>query len=181
MVSPLLDVVTTIKGRIFEPCVGHGHISSVLDFSGLCVITNDLDEKHQADFHLDATKESSWKKFTKDQSFDWIITNPPFNGAFDILKNSLSSGANVALLVRLSFLEPTFERQEFLAKNPPSGMIVLPRYSFTENGKTDSVTCAWLVWCQGLRGSIYIAKKSRKERLVDGSVKVKKKKAGLSK
>ena len=40
----------------------------------------------------------------------------------------------------------------FLDSNPPTQVIVLPRYSFRPNdeGKkqTDSVTCAWLVWLE---------------------------------
>jgi hypothetical protein len=49
------------------------------------------------------------------------------------------------MLLRLSYLEPCNNRAEFLSVNPPS-LIVLPRISFTGDGKTDNVTCAWFVW-----------------------------------
>jgi hypothetical protein len=52
----------------------------------------------------------------------------------------------VVLLLRLSFLEPTDQRGDWLAENPPDMQIVLPRWSYKENGKTDSVTTAWMVW-----------------------------------
>ena len=55
----------------------------------------------------------------------------------------------MAFLLRLSFLEPTLTRREFLRANPPKRVIVLPRISFTGDGRTDSVTCAWLIWTTG--------------------------------
>jgi hypothetical protein len=71
------------------------------------------------------------------------------------------------LLLRLSFLEPTFERQDLLIDNPPDAMIVLPRYSFTGDGKSDSVTCAWMVWGEDIPydgHGIFIQKKHRKNK-----------------
>jgi hypothetical protein len=50
------------------------------------------------------------------------------------------------MLLRLSYLEPTEDRGAWLNSHPPTDLIVLPRISFTGNGKTDSVTCAWIVW-----------------------------------
>lgn len=49
------------------------------------------------------------------------------------------------MLLRVSFLEPCNDRAEFLAAHPPR-LFVLPRISFTGDGKTDNVTCAWYVW-----------------------------------
>jgi hypothetical protein len=55
------------------------------------------------------------------------------------------------MLLRLSFLEPTRERGPWLAANPPDLVIVLPRISFTGDGKTDSVTCAWMIWDKDIK------------------------------
>ena len=52
----------------------------------------------------------------------------------------------VAFLLRLSFVEPTNERGDWLEKNPPTGRITLPRYSFTGDGRSDSVTAEWMIW-----------------------------------
>ena len=87
-----------------------------------------------------------WKAFEEQWNFNWVVSNPPFNQAFEILQRAFETEANIAFLLRLSFLEPTFQRQEFLAKHPPTKLIVLPRFSFTADGKTDSVTCAWMIW-----------------------------------
>ena len=50
------------------------------------------------------------------------------------------------MLLRLSYAEPCLNRAEWLKAHPISHLIVLPRISFTGNGKTDNVTCAWFVW-----------------------------------
>jgi len=58
----------------------------------------------------------------------------------------------VAMLLRLSFLEPTAKvnpRGPWLAECPPSRLIVLPRCSYTGDGRTDSVTTAWMIWLRG--------------------------------
>lgn len=136
----LLDRVK-IKGNTFECCSGDGAIYNILnegvDRTTLC---NDIDSEMKAHFHRDA-------KDTFPNSFDWIVSNPPFSEAFPIVKNAVEHAQiGVAMLLRLSFLEPTYERGEWLSKQPPSLVLVLPRISFTGDGKTDSVTCAWMVW-----------------------------------
>ncbi len=127
--------------------------------AGCDVKTNDVDLNHQTDWHFDATDASAWPW----RVWPWVITNPPFNQAFDILKVSLEAGNCVAFLLRLSFLEPTFERGMFLAENPPNKILVLPRISFTGDGKTDSVTCAWLIWDQSDESWVRVVPKEEKE------------------
>lgn len=147
-IAALLGEVN-IFGRVYEPCVGDGAIADALRRlpSVRKVITNDIDKKRKADTHSDAREGYAWPK-----EFDWAATNPPFSDELVILENALSATPNVAFLARLSFLEPTEDREGFLGEHPPSQIIVLPRYSFRPNddGKkqTDSVTCAWLVWMQ---------------------------------
>jgi hypothetical protein len=46
----------------------------------------------------------------------------------------------------MSYLEPVENRGVWLNEHPPTTLIVLPRISFTGDGKTDNVTCAWMVW-----------------------------------
>jgi hypothetical protein len=78
---------------------------------------------------------------------DWIVTNPPFNVAAQIVPNAFNHAVKgIAMLLRLSYLEPVEDRGAWLNSHPPSDLIVLPRISFTGDGKTDSVTCAWMVW-----------------------------------
>jgi len=139
-----------VGGHIFEPCVGKGNlIEAMKDGWGRHLITtNDIDQEVDAHYHLDIASESAavWLNAQKG-GFDWVVTNPPFSKAFEILKQMLPlAHGGVALLLRLSFLEPTYERGAWLAEHPPDLIIVLPRMSFTGDGHTDSVTCAWMVW-----------------------------------
>jgi hypothetical protein len=70
------------------------------------------------------------------------------------------------VLLRLSWLEPTANRKEFLAYYPPDLLIVLPRTRYNPNSRSvDSVTTAWMVWytlreAQGRRGIVVHPEKS---------------------
>lgn len=129
-----------IAGRVFECCVGDGSLARAL---GPCA-TNDIDSSRPADFHLDAAIAESWGKFP---GADWVVTNPPFKQALPILEHAHKHAAvGVALLLRISFMEPTESRAPFLCVTPPHRQIVLPRWSYKNNGQTDSVTTAWFIW-----------------------------------
>lgn len=144
-IAALLQEIN-VFGRVYEPCVGEGAIANAVRAlpSVRKVVTNDLDERRSADCHIDATH-----LLPVPGTFDWAITNPPFSDELGILERVIEI-PNIAFLARLSFLEPTEDREYFLSRHPPQQIIVLPRYSFRPNdeGKkqTDSVTCAWLVW-----------------------------------
>lgn len=131
-----------ITGRVFECCVGDRSIAD--EFKDCILATNDVDHNRQADFHLDARLAASWSQFLP---ADWVVTNPPFNAALEILKHAEHHAAvGVVMLLRLSFLEPTEARTEWLSNHPPLQQMVLPRWSYKGNGSTDSVTTAWFVW-----------------------------------
>lgn len=142
-----------IVGDIFEPCVGTGCISKRIDTSQRNVYTNDIDKRRKADWHFDAAEVEGWEEHVSETLVDWVITNPPFNRWLDIARIAVMRTPNVALLARLSILEPTEDREVFWTLHPPTGLIVLPRYSFRLNdaGKrqTDSVTCCWVIWEDG--------------------------------
>lgn len=137
---------------ILEPCHGKGAITNVLQQHGIKkVITNDIALSSGTDYKLDARYPGNWNYFHMEVGklpiTDWVITNPPFTDAIDIVKQSYhSANIGIAMLLRLSFLEPVNSRIEFLDNFPPTKLLILPRISFTGNGKTDSVTCGWLIW-----------------------------------
>jgi hypothetical protein len=129
--------------RIFDCCAGNGEISNILKDKGLTVRTNDIDIVKDVDYHFNACYPSKWP----DEEMDFIVTNPPYDVAYDIITVAyLKAQIGIAMLLRLSFLEPTYERQSWLGAHPPNLLIVLPRISFTGDGKTDSVTVAWMIW-----------------------------------
>jgi hypothetical protein len=135
--------------RVFEPCVGQGDIARHLRESIL--VTNDIDPNCQADTHRDARLAEAWP--SNGLRLDWVVSNPPFSDALPILEQAIRHSRNVAMLVRLSFLEPTRSRAAFWLAHQPTDLIILPRYSFRLNDsgrrQTDSVTCCWLVFLRG--------------------------------
>jgi hypothetical protein len=152
---------TLIQGRVFECCVGDGAISKVLEQEpGVSVVTNDIDRAHKAHYYGDASSVDFWNDnfWNQDNGIDWVVTNPPFNAAAEIVPTAFTfAKRGIAMLLRLSFLEPTEDRGSFLNTFPPTDLIVLPRISFTGDGKTDSVTCAWMVWDKQSVGTVVVA------------------------
>lgn len=142
-------------GTIMEPCAGDGSISNVLKSTPgvTIVVTNDIDIKWNVDSGYDATLNSAWAEFGSVNDIDWTITNPPFNQAIEILKHAYEhSKLGVVMLLRLSFLEPTLGnkkkpgRNEWIVARPPTSVFILPRWSYTGDVATDSVTTAWMIW-----------------------------------
>lgn len=143
-VDRLLDAINIDhRASILEPCCGGCAISDRLSQRVLSpILTNDIDPACRAMTHYDY--------LTRPFSSQWTVTNPPFSLAFQFLLKALrESSIGVAMLLRLSFLEPTEVRGEWLAHNPPNLTLVTPRISFTGDGKCDNVTTAWFVWKHG--------------------------------
>jgi hypothetical protein len=136
----------TISGKVFECCAGNNAMAQVLERDKFTqVLTNDVDPAMPSHVHRDATEHATWSWLPIKP--DWVVTNPPFNKAIEIVRHAFEHAqVGIAMMLRLSFLEPVESRGEWLNQNPPHRIIVLPRISFTGNGKTDNVTVAWMVW-----------------------------------
>lgn len=157
----LMDEVS-IRGNVLEVCAGDGAIAKVIQ-RFTYTFRNDIeDTMPQLDFVLNAADPRSWMMMVADRSgtrFDWVVTNPPFNQAAQIVPLAYGNAVRgIAMLLRLSYLEPVKDRGAWLNAHPPTSMIVLPRISFTGDGKTDNVTCAWMVWDKSQVGTIKVAK-----------------------
>jgi hypothetical protein len=83
---------------------------------------------------------------------DLVITNPPFNDAFDIVRHAHGAARQgVIMLLRRTWDEPTDDRGDWLAAYPPTKEIVMPRWNFRRRdgkGGGDSATCAWFIWAR---------------------------------
>lgn len=136
-----------ITGNILEPCVGDGAIARVVDRRGM-VYSSDVDRSRTCSFYGDATDRDLWETAQSEiVRIDWVVTNPPFNAAAEIVPLAFEYAfEGIAMLLRLSYLEPVEDRGWWLNDHPPTSMIVTPRISFTGDGNTDSVTTAWMIW-----------------------------------
>lgn len=95
---------------------------------------------------MDASTDTFREAFSEEtRRPDWIVTSPPYDNAFAILKQALRvSRVGVAFKLRLSFLEPTKTRGRWLRENPPDMIVVLPRATY--RGRKCYAVEAWLVW-----------------------------------
>jgi hypothetical protein len=133
------------QATVLEPCNGEGAISDVLKESGLfrLVDTADIDETKPAALTMDATDPQAWARMA---CYDWVITNPPYNQAPAILPLAFQNcRVGMAMLLRLSYLEPCENRARWLAEHPPAKLIVFNYHSIND-GIRDSVTSAWFIW-----------------------------------
>jgi hypothetical protein len=144
-----------IHGHVLECCAGLSAITNVLSENlirptwlptdpHIIVTENEpYQDSLTATWRLDATQPASWSTWGY---YDWIVSNPPFVHANTIVPLAVAHARiGVAMVLRLSWFEPTEERAAFLKAHPPA-VIVLPRHDFRGNGQTDSVTSAWFVW-----------------------------------
>ena len=81
---------------------------------------------------------------------DWIVTNPPYktgsHTATDFVRHALNLGLSVAMLLRLTWLEPCADRVDILTEDPPTDVLILPRVNFIGAPGSNPCTSAWLVW-----------------------------------
>ncbi len=152
-VDALVDNLPELRGSAWCPCVGDGSLLRRLrerlpDLGPF--VTSDIDPTKPADYHFDATDGEEWDAAILEEGApDWIIENPPFNAEIDILKCAWKAArVGVVLMARVSFAEPTQARGPWLSTHPYAKRITLERYSFTQNGSTDSATTDWLVWAK---------------------------------
>lgn len=136
---------------LLEPCVGTGRIvqQTKLWVPDARWITNDIDRSFEADTYEDATTDAYWQRFgTTEERPDWVISNPPFSDAFDIVIRAYEVAKfAVAMLLRITWPEPTEERGDWLEEHPPTWEIKMRRWKFQRSSKSqDNATACWFVW-----------------------------------
>lgn len=144
--SLLKRIPMRFDARILEPCAGQGGIADVLRGHHLHTITGDIDPDAPVDHHWDFTQARIHpQRFRDDVGFvHWIITNPPYAQAESIIRGSLELCGSVAMLLRLTWLEPVASRLDLLQEL--RRIIITPRVSYSGDGSTDSTGSAWLIW-----------------------------------
>lgn len=147
--------VEDFKGNVLEPCCGEGHISEVLKEKDYEVFSNDLVNRGYGE---------SFKDFLNDnfETYDNIITNPPFKYAKEFIEKSLEiTTGKVAMFCKIQLLEGV-SRKEMFESTPLKTVYVFTKRQnplrngspVDENGKKWSSTMcfAWFVWEHGYEG-----------------------------
>jgi type I restriction-modification system DNA methylase subunit len=133
--------------RLIDPCCGDNRMVDLFrqEYPELGIITNDKDTTTQAMFHLDSAEKEFWENVPEDK-YNLVVTNPPFSQAASILYHALGKSERAVILTRITFLEGASYRLEFLQHiQKRLSVVVLPRLSFTDDGKTDSATSILLI------------------------------------
>ena len=141
IINPIAEK-NLVSGRIVLPLDTDGQLEAQLNSLGHLDCT-------RAESDSDYLDASWWKSLPE---FDWTVAIT--QGVRENIQWLLEPGYELAnrgliILDRLTFLEPTRARAEFLVDKPLSNLIVLnPRPIFrADQGKTkDSVTSAWMIY-----------------------------------
>ena len=131
-----------ITGSILVPHDPLGILSDHLRSHNFQVTRNEVEEN---------LTDPIWWVSEKQKNYDWVIASTMGLGQYTeyILEYGMQiAKEGIAVLDRLSFIEPVAKRKTFLLKNKLSNMIVLnPRPKFRAIGSTkDSVTSCWFVF-----------------------------------
>lgn len=157
---------------LLEPCAGTGGILTTIGrwehARGLCSrwCAVELQAEHAARIPRAIGVEVHAEDFLLagpwwGQRFDAVVSNPPYDLAFEFLEASLRLSPRVAFLLRLGFLASA-SRAEFMRANPPDVYVVPDRPRFDPSlrqrikpdgtwgpwarSTADSADYAWLVW-----------------------------------
>lgn len=155
LTKALIQHCPQLPQLIFEPCAGQEAISD--EFRGpRDVLCSDI--SWAIDCPKDATTPEFWKYWGNElvaepnsDCRNWAtVTNPPFNRAAEILPLAYEySPWGVAFLLRLSYLEATQNRADWLQQHADNLRYVIPvspRPRFRKAAGADSVTVAWMIW-----------------------------------
>jgi len=94
-----------------------------------------------------------------DQSFDWVITNPPFRLGEEFIRRSMKIARHgVAMLTRTVFIESVGRYERLFRLNPPSRFAQFTERVPMVKGRLDKKAStatgyAWLVWEKDRLGS----------------------------
>ena len=121
-------------------------MSNVLEKHAKTVISTDI--QHDGVSYLDRPAIAC----------DWVITNPPYNLAFEFVQKALSEAkVGVAMFLRATFLEGNKRYKELYKDNPPSTVGIFTRRVGLKKNVVDvkagsAVMYAWIVWEKEKKG-----------------------------
>lgn len=132
------------KNIIWECACGDGAISKVLKRYGFDVISSDKYDYGYGAYGYDFLEFES--RFS-----DTIITNPPFKLAEEFIRHAFNiKVTNLALLLKLSFLEGQKRKQLFSELPPKEILVFSKRLTMTRNGEPlrngGMIAFAWFIW-----------------------------------
>lgn len=141
----LLDLGLGVES-VWECAAGEGHLAKVFERRGVLRRASDLVDRGYGEGGVDFLMQSEpWK--------GWRITNPPYKFAQEFCERALFLAPNVAMFLKLTFLEGQ-RRRPFFEKHPPHVFVYSSRRKCALNGHFDAggssaAAYAWFVWQGG--------------------------------
>lgn len=130
-----------------EPACGAGHMATALsEYFG------EVTGSDKYDYRFGATRDFLDEQTYSAESFDWVITNPPFRLAEEFILKSLSlARLGVAILARTVFLESVGRYTGLFQKSPPTTFAQFSERVPMIKGRLDpkattATGYAWFVW-----------------------------------
>ena len=149
---------------ILEPCVGQGHIASVLKDHAYNVICQDIIDRGYSQTQI-------VNFFDMTHNSNDIITNPPYGLATKFVQHALTistNGCKIACLLKLTFLEGKARKKLFMTHPPKYVYVFSSRIGCAKDGKFkvdkttgelyvgSAIAYAWFVWEKGYTGNTII-------------------------
>ena len=134
----------------WEPACGEGHMAEVLREYFRSVHATDI---HDYGYSHDLINFLEWAPA---RTFDWIITNPPFDNSTEFVLRALKlAGTGVAMFVRLSWLESVGRYEKVFRDSPPTLVAIFTERVPLHKGRweqdgTTMTAYMWLVWIKGM-------------------------------
>jgi len=141
------------KGNIWEPACGKGDVSEVLLDNNYTVLSTDI-----VDHGYDKlTAQINFLNCISARNIPTnIVTNPPFNKAFEFVEHSINlvkpNQGKVAMFLRLAFAESKKRRNFFINNRPTYIYVFSERQTLWRNGevipkgRSGTTAYAWWVW-----------------------------------
>ena len=158
--AELLLQVEDFAPDIWECACGECHLSKVFEAHGYNVKSTDL-------IYRDGGMSETFDFLAESKPNSWngsIITNPPYKYAYEFVEKALDSvttGNNVAMFLKLQFLEGKKRRKLFDNTPPQTIYVSSSRLLCAKNGDFESTTScavayAWYVWQKGYKGNTIV-------------------------
>ncbi len=137
---------------VLEPACGRGHMASTLQpyFGKVAALDiHDYGFGGIGNFLIDVYERDS---------FDWVITNPPFKIAEEFIHKALPiARRGVAMLVRTVFIESVGRYGRLFSINPPSMLAQFTERVPMVRGRVDpkastATGYAWVIWQKNYQG-----------------------------
>jgi hypothetical protein len=149
----LAEYVIVSQGTCLEPACGRGHMSAALAEYFQTVTSSDV-----FDYGFGSVADFLNSAYEAD-SFDWVITNPPFKLAEEFIVRSMKiARRGIAMLTRTVFIESEGRYERLFKVNPPSRVAQFAERVPMVEGRLDreittATAYAWLVWGKDRLGS----------------------------